>query len=76
MLANVSTARYTQLTFSSDCFNPLKGYPIVPKAIQDILNRLEVLNQLKICFDTEGKRTNEGHRLYQKHFTGKTGLVL
>ena len=71
MLANVSTARYTQLTFSSDCFNPLKGYPIVPKAIQDILNRLEVLNQLKICFDTEGKRTNEGHRLYQKHFTGK-----
>ncbi len=71
MLANVSADRYTQLTFSSDCFNPLKGYPIVPKAIQDILNRLEVLNQLKICFDTEGKRTNEGHRLYQKHFTGK-----
>ena len=70
MLANVSTDRYTQLTFSSDCFKPLKGYPIVPKAIQDILNRLEVLNQLKICFDTEGKRTNEGHRLYQKHFTG------
>lgn len=71
MLENMSTARCTQLTFSSDCFNPLKGYPIVPKTIQDILNRLEVLNQFKICFDTEGKRTNEGHRLYQKHFTGK-----
>ena len=70
MLENVSTARCTQLTFSAGCFNPLKGYPIVPKAIQDILNRLEVLNQLKICFDTEGKRTNEGHRLYQKYFTG------
>ena len=70
MLADISKARCTELIFSLDCFNPLKGYPIVPKAIQDILNRLEVLNQLKICFDTEGKRTNEGHRLYQKYFTG------
>ena len=71
MLANVSKARCPQLTFSSDCFDPLQGYPLVSKAAQDILSRLETLNQLKTCFDTEGKRTDEGHRLYREHFTGE-----
>ncbi|MCY4389654.1 MAG: hypothetical protein OXC18_21365 [Desulfurellaceae bacterium] len=71
MLANMSKARWPQLTFSSDCFDPLEGYPLVPKAAQDILSRLETLNQLKTCFDAEGKRTAEGHRLYREYFTGE-----
>ena len=70
MLENVSGTRCTQLAFSTDCFNPLQGYPFVSKAAQDILSRLETLDQLKTCFDSEGNRTAEGHRLYQKHFTG------
>ena len=70
ILANMSKTRCTRLTFSSDCFYPLKGYPFAPKSARDILNRLETLNQLKTCFDSEGRRTTEGHRLYQKHFTG------
>ena len=69
-LENMSKARCTQLTFSSDCFDPLKGYPLVPKAAQDILSRLETLNQFKGYFDAAGQRTPEGHSLYQKHFTG------
>ena len=71
MLANMSKTRCTQLTFSSDCFDPLEGYPFVSKAAQDILGRLETLNQLKTCFDAEGKRTAEGHRLYREYFTGE-----
>ncbi len=71
MLANMSEDRCTQLTFSSDCFDSLKGYPLIPKAAQDILNRLEMLNQFKTCFDAEGRRTAEGHRLYKVYFTGE-----
>lgn len=71
MLADVSKARCTRLTFSSDCFGPLQGYPFVSKAAQDVLSRLEALDQLKTCFDSAGNRTAEGHKLYQKHFTGK-----
>ena len=70
MLADVSKARCTQSAFSADCFDPLQGYPFVSKAAQDILSRLETLDQLKTCFDSEGNRTAEGSRLYQKHFTG------
>ena len=70
MLADVSKARCTRLTFSSDCFGPLQGYPFVSKAAQDVLSRLEALDQLKTCFDSAGNRTAEGHKLYQKHFTG------
>lgn len=73
MLENVSRTRWTQLAFSTDCFNPLQGYPFVSKAAQDILSRLETLDQFKTCFDSEGNRTAEGHKLYQKHFTGDRG---
>ena len=71
MLAKISKTRCPQLTFSPDCFDPLEGYPLVSKAAQDILSRLETLNQLKTCFDAEGKRTAEGHRLYREYFTGE-----
>ena len=71
ILTNMSKARCTRLTFSSDCFDRLEGYPLVPKTAQDILIRLETLDQLKMCFDTAGQRTPEGHGLYQKHFTGE-----
>ena len=71
MLANMSKARCTQLTFSSDCFDSLEGYPLVSKAAQDILSRLQILNQLKACFNAAGKRTAEGHRLYKEYFTGE-----
>lgn len=70
MLANISKARCTQLTFSLDCFKPLEGYPFALYTAQGVLSHLEILNQFKMCFDTKGKRTDEGHRLYQKHFTG------
>ena len=36
----------------------------------DDLLRLLVLQKMRNCFDDRGERTSEGHRLYQKHFTG------
>ena len=70
MLADMVRARCTQLTFSPNCFDPLQGYPLVSKAAQDILCHIEILDQLKTCFDSEGKRTVEGHELYAQYFTG------
>ncbi len=71
MLANVSTARCTQLTFSLDCFKPLEGHPFAFYAAQGILSRLETLDRLKVCFNAKGERTAEGHKIYQTHFAGQ-----
>ncbi len=70
MVADMAKARYTQLAFSLDCFDSLQAYPFAHGAAQHILNRLDKLDRLKTCFDADGRRTAEGHRLYQRHFTG------
>ena len=69
-LATVSHARFSSLSFSPTAFDPLRGLPLAPGAAQRIVERLEVLERLKCCFDQRGERTPEGHRLYQEHFTG------
>jgi hypothetical protein len=69
-LALMSQARFHNLTFSATAFDPLHGLPLAPGAVQRILERLDVLEQMKCCFDPSGRRTPEGHRLYQAHFTG------
>ena len=62
--------RFQLLTFSTDCFGYLNGHPFDPGAASRILSRLDVLNQLMGLVDGSGRRTPEGHRLYQDHFTG------
>jgi hypothetical protein len=69
-LAIVSRARFPNLHFSATAFDPLRGLPLAPGAAQRIIERLDVLECLKCCFDQNGERTPEGHRLYQEHFTG------
>lgn len=69
-LALMSQARFHNLTFSATAFDPLHGLPLAPGAAQRIIERLDVLEQMKCCFDPSGERTPEGHRLYQAHFTG------
>ncbi len=49
---------------------PLEGHPFVPGAAQRIVERIDVLNRLKTCFDANGNRTVEGNQLYQDYFTG------
>jgi hypothetical protein len=69
-LETMSVARFTDLTFAEDAFQYLEGYPFVRGAAYQLLARLETLNQLKTCFDENGERTEEGHRIYQTYFTG------
>lgn len=69
-LALVSQARFPKLNFSATAFDSLRGLPLAAGAAQRIIERLDVLEQLKCCFDQNGERTPEGHRLYQEHFTG------
>lgn len=69
-LALVSQARFPNLHFSATAFNPLLGLPLNLGAAKRIIERLDVLDRLKCCFDQNGNRTPEGYRLYQEHFTG------
>ena len=62
--------RCSNLTFSQNCFEPLRGHPFGVRAAQALLERLIVLHDLKNSFDEHGRRTPEGHETYQKHFTG------
>lgn len=69
-LRNVSLARCQNLTFSADAFEPLMGYPYADGAAQRVLVLLMTLDKFKTCFDQNGERTQEGHRIYQDQFTG------
>lgn len=69
-LALISRARFPNLMFSTDTFESLRGLPFSPGVVHGIVERLDVLQRLKCCFDASGERTPEGHRLYQEHFTG------
>jgi len=65
-----SMRRCTHLKFSTDSFKPLQGHPFSLCAADRIRELLNTLNQMKCCFNNDGGRNPEGHRLYQDHFTG------
>ena len=69
-LEAVSRTKFQCLQFSRDSFRHLDGQPFVPGAAERIKSRLDVLNRLMESVDASGKRTAEGHQLYQNHFTG------
>lgn len=62
---------YTRLLIAGDAFHPLRGHPFVPAAADQIRVLLNVLNELKGCFDEEGKWTSRGLSLYNTYFVGK-----
>ena len=59
------------LVFAPDSFEPLRGHPFHLGVAERLLLRLNVLDEIRRCFDGEGRRTAEWHRLYRKHFTGE-----
>lgn len=69
-LEKTAKNRCSELTFSPESFEPLRGQPFVKSAAYQLLRLLVVLQNFKNCFDENGKRTPEGHEIYQKHFTG------
>jgi hypothetical protein len=72
-LKMLATARCTQLTFAVGAFDPLNGHPFVSSPAQRILFILDTLNRFRSSFDTDGRRTPEGHEIYRNFFTGKKG---
>lgn len=70
-LETLVKVRCDQLTFTMDAFAHLNGYPFVLSAAQRLRFILETLNRFKSCFDKNGQRTAEGHRIYQDFFTGR-----
>lgn len=67
--AHVRTA-CERLTIAEDAFESLSGQPFVPGAAERIQIRLDLLNQLKDCFNEGGERTEEGNQIYVDHFSG------
>ncbi|MBK6911281.1 MAG: hypothetical protein IPH10_10175 [bacterium] len=70
-LEDYCKSRYALLSFSSDAFEPLARHPFVPGAAGRILSILHVLERLKSCFDENGTRTADGHRIIANHFGGE-----
>lgn len=69
-----SRSMYREIAFAASCFSYLQGQPYVPGAATRILGLLDLLNRLMSSVDASGRRTPEGHQLYQDHFTGDTAL--
>jgi hypothetical protein len=69
-LARIASERCSDLTFSPDCFDHLHGHPFAPGAAQRVVVLLDTLDRLRRCVDENGRRTADGQRLYQEHFTG------
>jgi len=69
-LGSTCCERFINLKFSEDAFKSLDGHPFVPGAAKRIVERLEILDQYKVCFDVNGQQTQKGNQIYQEHFTG------
>jgi hypothetical protein len=69
-LQEVAVARFERLRFASDAFEPLRNQPFKLGVAEGILTRLAVLALLERSSNADGSRTDEGHALYEKHFTG------
>jgi len=70
-LQELSASRFVSLRFSAGAFEPLRAQPFRHAVAESVLVRLDVLHRLKQCFKTDGSRTEQGHILYQRHFTGE-----
>ena len=69
-MERVSRRNFQRIVFSSDCFGDLSGRPFARGPADRILIRLRILDELVGSVDASGKRTAEGHRIYQEYFTG------
>lgn len=72
-LMELSISRFVHLRFAGNAFESLRTQPFKQGVAERILVRLDALHRLKQCFDEAGSRTEDGHALYQQHFTGDKG---
>ncbi|MCY4585107.1 MAG: hypothetical protein OXB98_03625 [Bryobacterales bacterium] len=64
------SARFENLIFGTDCFEPMRGHPFSSAAANRLFALLDVLDRLCRAFDATGNRTLDGHRIYSDFFTG------
>lgn len=69
----IARARFDGLVVSGDAFVPLAGHPFAPAAANRVVLLLSILQRFRGCFDADGNRTQDGHKIYQDFFTGKKG---
>lgn len=63
--------RFTSIRFDDEWTTPLRGYPFSKSASDRFMALLGVLESLIQAYDRHGKRTSDGHRVYQTYFTGE-----
>ncbi len=63
---------FAYLTFLDTLMSTLQNVPFNATVASHIVERLNVLNTLKTCFDAQGKLTSDGHAIMQNHFHGAT----
>ena len=69
-LESVVISKFRHLKFSRSSFEPLNGRPFVHAVAYRIIALLDTLDRLQGCVDESGRRTSEGNRLLQSHFSG------
>jgi hypothetical protein len=60
--------RFPNLTFLPNLAEHLAGEPFVPYVVERSFALLGVLNELKSCFDADGRRTVRGKELMENYF--------
>ncbi|MGK9470894.1 hypothetical protein ACSST1_19315 [Pantoea agglomerans] len=69
-LEEISRDEFKNLTFTEESFHPIKKMPFYKAASTSIIEKLKVLNDIKISFDSDGRFSSEGKEIYRNHFTG------
>ena len=73
-LRKTSSARFTRLMFAENCFEPLTSIPFKGSVAESLLKLLNILNQLALEVDLNGKRTAKGERIHDQYFKHKNAL--
>lgn len=73
-LHKICIDQFDGLTFAENWLEPLEGKPFVKSAADSFIRLLNLLSKLTQELDHSGKRTEEGHRIYQDYFVGSRAL--
>ncbi len=69
-LEQITRMRFVHLEFVQTAFSHLSGLPFNPATRDRILTRLKLLDDLKTCFDADGRRTARGFEIINQYFSG------
>jgi len=70
-LETMARQRLDRLTFSTETFEPLRGFPFSSAGAARIGLLLETLDTLGRSFAPDGRWTDAGREIIEKHFTGE-----